>query len=196
MQRKYVITFIVILLLSGCVRSLFPLFTDEDIIFEPKLIGTWVERDGKNTWTFEKAGEKAYTLLHFEAEYDNKMGKKIPGDTTKFIAQLGQLDKNIFLDIYPGKPDTKVKNGFYNFHLLPVHTISQVWLDGDLLKLSLLDNDWLERMIDNNAFKITHARLGDQIILTASTEELQQLVIRYAENTKAFPNPAEFQRMK
>lgn len=195
-RRKYFIAFTIALLISGCVRSLFPLFTDEDLIFDPKLIGTWVEKDGKNTWTFEKAGEKEYTLLHFEAEYDNKMGKKIPGDTTKFIAQLGQLDKYIFLDIYPGKPDTKVKNGFYNFHLLPVHTISRVWLDGDLLKLSLLDNDWLERMIDNNAFKITHARLSDQIILTASTEELQQLVIRYAENKKAFPKPAEFHRMK
>ncbi|MDI6766334.1 MAG: hypothetical protein QME52_05870 [Bacteroidota bacterium] len=196
MQRKYIITFILVLLLSGCVRSLYPLFTDADLIFEVKLVGTWVEKDGKNTWTFEKAGEREYTLLHYEAEYDDKMGKKVPGDTSKFIAQLGRLDKYLFLDIYPGKPDTKVKNGFYNFHLLSVHTISRVWLDGDLLKLSMLDNDWLERMIDNNAFKIAHARLSDQIILTASTEELQQLVLRYAENTKAFPKPAEFHRIK
>ena len=195
-RMKYLIIFAIVLLVAGCVRSLYPLFTEEDLIFNPKLVGTWVEKDGKNTWTFEKSGEKEYTLWHYEAEYEVISGTKVPGDTAKFIAQLGKLGKNYFLDIHPGKPETKVKNGFYNFHLFPVHTISKVFISSDTLKLSMLDNDWLAKMIDRNAFKISHARLSNQIILTASTEELQRLVKRYADNSKAFPNAAIFRKVK
>ena len=193
---KYFITFTIVLLIAGCVRSLYPLFSEADLIFNPKLLGTWIEKDGKNTWRFEKAGEKEYTLWHYEAEYELNSGTKVPGDTAKFIAQLGKLEKNYFLDIHPGKPETKVKNGFYNFHLFPVHTISKIFIDSDSLKLSMLDNDWLAKMIDRNAFKILHARLSDQIILTASTEDLQRLVKKYAENSKAFPTPAIFRKAK
>jgi hypothetical protein len=193
---KYFVTLLIIIFIAGCVRSLYPLFTEEDLVFKEELIGTWIEKDGKNTWIFERSGEKEYILHHYEAEFEVSSGVKTQGDTATFLVQLGKLNKYYFLDIFPGKPATKVKNGLYNFHLIPVHTFSRVWFDKDTLQLSILNNDWLERMIEKNAFKIPHARSNDQLILTASTEELQQLVIKYAENTKAFPNPAILYRAK
>jgi len=193
---KYFVALSVVLLIAGCVRSLYPLFTEDDLIINPKLIGTRTERDGKNIWIFEKSGEKSYELRYYQAEYGDVLGKMERGDTAKFIAQLGKLGKYYFLDISPGETNTKVKNGFYNFHLLPVHSISRIWIEGDTLRLSLLDNDWLKKMIDNNAFKISHSRINDQIILTATTEELQDFVVRYAENSKAFPKPGELHRTK
>jgi hypothetical protein len=195
MKKILFAVIITVLTIAGCVRSLYPLFTEEDLIFKDELLGTWKEKDGKSTWTFEKSNGKNYTLIHSVAEY-SILNDKVPGDTAKLTAQLGKLGKYIFLDIFPGKPDTKVKNDFYNFHLLPVHTISRVWFTGDTLKLSMLDNDWLSKMINNNAFKIKHARLNDQLILTASTQELQRLVVRYANNTNAFPKPGELYRVK
>ena len=195
-QRKYYFVLLFALLIAGCVRSLYPFFTEDDLIFEPKLVGTWIEKEAKNTWIFEKKGEKEYILHHYEAEYGSSMGAKVPGDTAKFTAQLGKLGKYIFLDISPDEVETNIKNGFYNFHLLPLHTISRVWLEGDSLKLAMFDSEWLENMINNNAFKIKHAKLNDQLILTASTSELQQLIQKYAENTKAFPKPVSFHRLK
>jgi len=195
-KSTFITSFIIVTLIVGCVRSLYPLFTEEDICFNPKLVGTWTEKDGKNVWIFQKSGEKNYELSYFQAEYGDVLGKMERGDTAKFTAQLGKLGKYYFLDISPGETNTKVKNGFYNFHLLPVHSISRIWIEGDTLRLSLLDNDWLKKMIDNNAFKISHSRINDQIILTASTEELQDFVVRYAENNKAFPKPGELLRKK
>jgi hypothetical protein len=168
---------------------------EDDLIFKDELLGTWKEKDGKSTWIFEKSNGMNYTLIHYAAE-DNTSNDKVSEDTARFTAQLGKLGKYIFLDIFPGKPDTKVKNDFYNFHLLPVHTISRVWFTNDTLKLSMLDNDWLAKMIDKNAYRIKHARLNDQLILTASTQELQRLVVKYANNTKAFPKPGELYRIK
>ncbi|MBA4311983.1 MAG: hypothetical protein C0417_05075 [Chlorobiaceae bacterium] len=196
MKKSLVIASIVLFAISGCVRSLYPLFTEDDIVFNPALIGTWIETNSKNMWTFEKKGESEYTLYHYEAEYDIGGGKKVVGDTASFIAQTGILGQYNFLDIFPGKPETKIKNSFYNFHLFPLHTISKIWLTGDTLRLSMLDNDWLQRMVDNNAFKISHARINDQIVLTASTEELQQFVLKHAENARAFPNPVILHKAK
>lgn len=196
-MKKILITVTLIALaISGCVRSLYPLFMEQDLIFKDELLGRWKEKDGKNTWIFEKGENKNYILKHYEEEFTLSPGNKTTGDTVNFKAQLGKLGKYYFIDIYPDKPNTKVKNDFYNFHLLPVHTISRVWLTGDTLKLSMLDNDWLAKMIDNNSFKIKHARLNEQLILTASTQELQNLVVKYANNTKAFPKPGELFRIK
>lgn len=195
MKKSFILASLILFSISGCVRSLYPLFMEDDLIFKDELLGTWKEKDGKSTWIFEKSNGMNYTLIHYAAEY-NTPNDKVSEDTARFTAQLGKLGKYIFLDIFPGKPDTKVKNDFYNFHLLPVHTISRVWFTNDTLKLSMLDNDWLAKMIDKNAYRIKHARLNDQLILTASTQELQRLVVKYANNTKAFPKPGELYRVK
>lgn len=51
------------LLLAGCVTpSLHPLVTEETAIFEPALIGKWVDKKDGHTWTFEKREENAYNL--------------------------------------------------------------------------------------------------------------------------------------
>lgn len=196
MKKSFFSSILIALFLAGCVRSIYPLFMENDLVYKDELLGVWKEKEGKNTWIFEKGTGKNYILLHHEAEFTGSPGSKIPGDTAKFAAQLGKLGKYFFLDIYPESPNTKVKNDFFNFHLLPLHTISRIWIGADTLRLSMLDNDWLARMIDSRAFRIKHARLNDQLILTASTQELQRLAVRYAENKKAFPRPGELYRVK
>ncbi|MBI3044618.1 MAG: hypothetical protein HYY78_17510 [Betaproteobacteria bacterium] len=42
------------LTLAGCVFSLHPLYTDEDVVFDPALIGAWVQGNAGNTWEFGK----------------------------------------------------------------------------------------------------------------------------------------------
>ena len=57
-----------------------------------------------------------------------------------------------------------------------------------------MDNEWLEEMIDEKKVNIAHVRLEDRIILTAPTEELQKFVLKYAEDTDAFPELDELHR--
>ena len=151
------------LLLAGCVQSLHPLFSDEDLFFEPTLIGTWAGESG-NLWTFLKSGEKAYELIYTE--------KKTPA---KFSARLGRLGNFLFLDLRPEMPD--MQNDLQQAHMLATHTFSRVWMEGDTLRLAMLEHDWLKKMIDQKKLKIKHERLGDQILLTASTKGLQKFVL-------------------
>ncbi len=197
MKNLLLLTLIIsLILLAGCVRSLYPLFTEKDYLFEKRLLGTWPDKSG-DTWTFSKAGDKAYRLKFYQREFGAGLFREgTPGDTGVFEAHLGKLGKNLFLDIYPAQKSDEaggekmfgnVKNDFYNWHFLPMHSIMKVWFVHDSLRISLLDNGWLKKMIDNKSIKISHERLDDQIILTASTEELQQLVTKYGDDDMAFP---------
>ncbi|MCX7824485.1 MAG: hypothetical protein N2689_02895 [Verrucomicrobiae bacterium] len=171
----------------GCVPSLHPLYTDKDLVFEPGLVGKWGEPDETDTWTFEKSGDKLYTLT--------TTAKGVPA---KFEARLVRLGKHLFLDTYPEEPD--FENGLYKIHLIRVHYFWKVALKGDTLEIGPLNLGWLMRMIDEKKIAVRHETYGDDkpiILLTASTKDLQALIARYADDPEAFgEKPAELRRVK
>jgi hypothetical protein len=80
--------------------------------------------------------------------------------------------------------------------MIAIHNIVKMSLEGDTLRMAMLEGDWLKKMIDSSKLKVSHVLLENDPILTVSTEELQQLVLRIAEDRDAFPNPGKFIRMK
>ena len=171
------------LIMAGCVPSLHPLFTEKELVFDPALVGTWGKEDGEERWVFTRSGEKGYTV-----EYTQD------GELRKFEGHLVQLGKFRFLDLYP--EDMDIKNETYKFHFIPAHTFSRIWIEGDDLRVALMEGDWLKRMIDAKSVSIAHERMEDLIVLTAPTAKLQELVLKHAEDSEAFPNPGEWQRRK
>lgn len=172
---KIFATFAIALLIASCVQSLHPLYTDKELVFEPRLVGTW-KGEGGNLWIFLKSGDKAYELIYTEK-----------GSPAKFSAHLVKLGKFLFLDLFPQSPE--LKNDLQQAHLLNVHTFSRLWLEDDTLRLAMLEQDWLKKMITQKKIQIKHERLGDGIVLTASTKDLQKLALNYANNSDAFPIP-------
>ena len=181
------VVFALLLLIAGCVRSLQPLYTDKDLVAKPEVIGSWLEEDGKETWTFRQSGPQSYTMLG---------SKGIPGDTARFDAHFVQLGKFLFLDLFPQKEGPAMKNDLYSFQLVPVHTFWRVWMEENAFRPAMLDNDWLKKMLDEGKIEIAHERIDDSIVLTAPTKELQLLVLKYADDEKAFPRPGEFRKVK
>ncbi len=166
------------LLFLGCpVRSLQPLLLEKDVVFDPNLLGQWAENG--ESFTFQQWGKNGYRILWTDAK-----------DTVVYRAQLGGLGKAWFLDSFP--PDA----GKNDYHLLESHLISQIWTTGDTLRISLLEGDWLREMIDAKRLAISHVRRDSEIILTASTEELQKLVVKYANDAGAFAEPGIFIRRR
>jgi hypothetical protein len=46
-------------LVAGCIPSLNPLYTDENIVFEPALVGVWKQPQGTARWEFTKLDDKS-----------------------------------------------------------------------------------------------------------------------------------------
>ena len=173
------------LALTGCVPSLQPLYTEKDTVFDPAVVGTW-EKD-KEVWTL-RAGEGK--------EYEVTM-KPEKGPAAEFEGHLVELGKARFLDLYPQERDEG--NAFYELHRIPAHTISRIWLEGDTLRAAMLQDGWLKDRIRDGQVQIGYQFVGpkgDDIILTASARQLQALVMRYADDTKAFADPQRYRRVK
>ena len=177
---QHIIVVAMTISMMGCpTRSLFPLFTEKDLVFDQALVGTWDGTEDGETYAFQRSGEKGYAVVLRDKS----------GDTRNYNVQLGRLGTFLFTDTSPSK-------GGGDHHFISAHLISRIALEGDTLRMSLLESDWLRDMIDAKKLSIAHVRRGGEIILTATTEELQSLVLRFAEDDKAFPNPAVLVRMK
>lgn len=188
--RWLVLTLAAMSLLS-CVWSLLPLFEDRYLVSEAGLIGTWKQTDGDDTWTFEAGEGKTYRLTQRQAEYDLHLGQKTekrPGDTAVFQARLGRLGGALFLDFYPDDNEkTMPHNDWLTAHLIPAHTLARAWLAKDSLKLVFLDEDWVSKAIEDGRITLASVKTEGGYVLTAPTAELQALILKYADDPKAFP---------
>jgi len=175
-------------LTAGCVEpsplfvvSLQPLFTKADRVLEPALVGTWIGEEGMGTFTLEKREDDAYDLLYTEQ-----------ATSVKLRASLGRLGESLFMDI--SLLELGVNNPFYAIHLVPAHTIWRVWIEGDVLRLAMLDVAPLKSSTPQEAPRMAREELDWMMLITAPTQELQEYVLRYAEDAEAFPNPLELHR--
>lgn len=194
-QNPKTIWMIGLLVLTGCVPSLHPLFTESDVVFDRELLGAWSQGDSKDSWTFEKSGAKGYRLTTTDRPFatSDKRGGKRSG---KFEAHLCQLGKFLFLDLYP-QDSQAAETDFYKAHLIAAHSFLKVSLDGDDLHLAPLSHDWAENRVARKQFEIPHEVLdGGAIVLTASTSELQAFILQHAEDPEAFADAEAFHRTK
>ncbi|MFC2170976.1 hypothetical protein ACFLQJ_03245, partial [Calditrichota bacterium] len=185
---KYLGTLILTILLifsAGCIRSLHPLYTDQDVIFDPDLVGCWSDEGSKEKWDFSKQDEKQYRLVYS----DDK------GISGTFVVHLLKIDGNMFMDLYPDDPGLKL-NDFYQWHLLGVHNFIYVKQIMPTLQMSFPEMDWLEDLIEANPEAIRHEMIDDDVVLTASTMELQAFWLKHLDTEAAFADPSNMKREK
>jgi hypothetical protein len=171
------------LLIIGCVPSLHPLYNSKSgLATDARIIGTWANDDSSASWQFEQADSNTYELLYAEDE-----------SAAHFVACLVRLDNKLFIDTYP---DEEIANDFYKLHLVPAHIIGRIWIEGDSIRLDMLDGDWLRKMIDKGSISIAHELVDDGMVLTASSDELQKLVKKYTDIPDAFSNMTVLHKQK
>ena len=177
-------------ILSGCmVTSLHPLYTGNDVVYNEELTGSWKNTDGNDTWLFEEKSDRSYRLSISDEE-----------STGKFEAHLVSLDDNLFLDLFPEEPENAEKgigNLWYYLHLVPTHSFMAVSIEGDSLRLGLIQPDWFKDKIDQDKdidvkFEVSD---DDRYLLTDSTEGLQRFLLEHG-NDKDFYKSYILYRLK
>ena len=56
------------LAVAGCIPSLQPLYTDKTTVFDPALVGFWVQDNGHSTWEFVRNESNTYGLTYTDKE--------------------------------------------------------------------------------------------------------------------------------
>ena len=198
-------------LLGGCVpvMSLHPLFTDESITFEERLLGTWVDdpNSPETTWEFTRLADSPEHEWEFnrpkkpEKAYKLVLINNQDGTKGSFFARLVKLKDRLFLDIYPSqlpckKPDPNDGWLFNALFLIPGHSFIIIDSVEPRLKMRLTDDDDMEKLLKEDPNAVKHEIVDDRLILTASTKELQAFVLKYADDTRVFNNDIALSRKK
>jgi len=165
---------------SGCiVVSISPLCPDKDAVFEPALVGTWRESP-TSSYTLSKQGENAYRIDIIDRE-----------DRGTMTGHLIRLDGTLFLDVMPtgdwkglGVPEKTVEtlDGWY----MPLHYFIRVNQVTPSLSVSAVDETWLREYLEGHPAALAHTTRNGDLLLTASTADLQRLFRELAKTPGAF----------
>jgi hypothetical protein len=209
MQSKKLLFYLLSALLGGCipVMSLHPLYTEKDVVFENSLLGTWLEDSNDTTWEFKRIRDSNDTALEFERPDKPEKAYKLiyssNEDKTKgsFFVHLVKLENRFFLDVFPSQlpcvPQDPNQGWVYNsVFLLPVHTFIKVDTFEPQLRIRLTNNNEMEKLLKEQPNAVRNELVEDNIILTASTKELQTFVLKYAQDDRVFSDKIILTRKK
>ena len=196
MKTKKLLFYMLAVILGGCVPviSLHPLYTEKDVVLDKKLYGTWVDdaNSPKTTWEFKSIDEpnNAYKLIFTDEE----------GMKGSFVAHLVKLQNSLFLDIFPSElpwePEDPNKMDWpYNtLFLIPAHTFVKIDSIEPQLKLRLTSESNMEELLKENPSAVEHTSVGNRLVLTGSTKELQAFVLKYADDERVFTDQVTLSR--
>jgi len=172
------------ILLAGCIPlSLNPFYSEEGLVFDPALVGYWGEQDKGAQVRFEQNGANGYWMIDLEGD-----------STLKFEVHLFKVGGKLLMDIYP-KSASSGKNDLFEMHLIRGHSLLRVDQTSPTLVTSGLDNKWLTELLSNDAEALSHVISDDQLVLTASTTELQSFIFKHVADKDAWEAPSEISKV-
>ncbi len=182
MKKQSVLTIVfIVLLLQGCIPSLHPFYHKEDLIKDNRLIGTWYGEGesypGKKTpsiWEFKSTDHDHYHLTYSDSEI-----------TANFDANLFVLAGQYYLDIFPSNYDNL--NLLQTLTTFPGHLLCKINFEKNGVNIQYIDSDHLETLFKNHQIRLKHERNEEgSTLLTASTQELRQFLIKYGKDDNFF----------
>lgn len=196
MKTRIFIYLLIAVMISSCgVVSLHPLFTKETLIFRNDMLGEWIDKNSERSeWKFEKDNDKespGYLMTY--------SGEKALSDELEiyqYDVHLVKLDQYYFLDFERVLSEEEESNYFSNIApLLPAHSFAKIEFKDNEMKLYFFDAENLEKLLEQQKIRIKHERLKDDtFVLTASSEELQKFVVKYANQAEAFEDATVLKR--
>ena len=196
----------IMLLTSNCaVISFYPLYTDDVLIRDDRIIGKWastevndMSKEAVDTLIWEiKFNDKKWVKKHnvlFDRgshQVANRYAYSLhlyynskPEDKVEFLIHLVELDGKKYVDFYPEQWDAN--NTILAFHLIGVHTFAKIDINDAAIDIEWFDTDWLMKKLEENKIRIKYEQNSANILLTAQPKDLQNFVIKYSDDEEAF----------
>lgn len=176
----------ILILAAGCIPTINPLYTEKDLLEDPRLEGEWIHEDSEQGWSFAKSGDRQYELVFTDKQ-------KREG---RFIARLFKLDETLYLDLFPQKPHLDAPE-FYKLHLLPAHTFMRVRFGDKRLGLAPVHPERLEKLLKADPDGMPYVRrkkVNPRILLIGSTAQLQAFVRKHGPSGELFADDMELKK--
>ena len=171
-----------LLIIAACsnaciVVALQPVYDDESIVFDERLVGQWENADDRTAATIDRAEWRSYRVVYTDRS-----------TTTTFGGNLTRIGEGLVLDL------TQARGVDAGPYLVPVHGIYRIQLTGDTFSASPPDYGWFARAIAMNKLGRLKAAFDGRrnVAVAASTSELRAWLARAPD--EAFAVPMKFVR--
>lgn len=210
----FIISIIVFVTASSCVTSWQPLVTYNTAIADNRLEGEW-EQDGQEYIVQKIFNSDLYMEIQKDLEKSRKenngqLSEKDKKDSTLFsksysikyvkdgiqyllLGSITKLNGMSFMNFTPidlKNTDSTSKEPEINLpSRLNCYTIARVqFTTSNIMKLDFIDGDFLYKQIKAGRMKIKNEtdEMYDTFVITASTNELQQFIQKYGNDSRFF----------
>jgi hypothetical protein len=188
-RSKVIILILALTAMSSClVSSLHPFYKEEDKYFDDSMVGNWYDEDSC-IWTIRpnmvsrefmkpKEPDGSYKITYYEDQES----------ISHLTATLFQLNRVDYVDFMPDLNEEHFTSDLTSYHHIPVHTLARVQYSKDSILLYWYGDEWLNELFEQNRIRIKHETVEnhdyDRQVLTASTDELQKFIKKYANDPK------------
>ncbi len=202
MKRFYLIVCLIILTISftGCLTTLYPFFTEKDVVFKPELIENWIytreTKKGsifKGSILFETINHTRTTELYpgirqiadkgYLVTWKDSNGKS----TSQEFVFLAKIGKYFYLDFYPAEMENQQEiDKVFKEQFTKLHSCYRIDISNlNSFTLKRFDGDFVNELIDKKQIRMSYEKNGRRVI-TASTQELQEYLVKFSDNPKAY----------
>jgi hypothetical protein len=133
----------------------------------------------------DSLGFNGYLIMYEELDSPEKK-------PVLFLGTVGEIDDAYYLNLIIFELDPGFSSDPYLTHKFNVNTFSRVTLEDNELIIEHLESEWISEQIMNNRVRIKHeivySEFDDsrEILVTASTDELQEFIQKYGNETEAY----------
>ncbi|MEX2219204.1 MAG: hypothetical protein WD749_10655 [Phycisphaerales bacterium] len=170
--------------LGGCMTpSVHPIATADREVSDERIVGAWLQEDGKITYTVTKADEGYRLHVGKKAE---KPGEK-PVDAALDM-RLVQLGAHRFIDVSAPGAERHGMGEKHGTFFIPTHMFARVEVVPDGVTVWWMKAAFLRQAMTDKSIAATP--LDDKehgpVLITAETEKLQAFLRTHAENDEAW----------
>lgn len=188
MKNIMMISVLSLLAMTGCVRSLNPIYTDADVVQEPAVVGRWVDTDKEASMDIAASDDGiGYRVVYRE-------GDDAPSQLLAHLTKIGDtLVANLTVDGESLSADGDLSKA----HLVAVHSFYIIRLDEETLIIQTLQPDWLNEHLKAHPEAIAHqpgSGSNESPLLTASTEELRAFIAKVVNEPGALSDAVTWTR--
>ncbi|EKD25910.1 MAG: hypothetical protein ACD_79C01445G0002 [uncultured bacterium] len=186
--KKIILIAATVFLLSGCfIKSLYPFYTEKDIVFDNSIIGTWMDNDSSK-WIIKQHSKWMNGKANsYQVGIVEKGGEK-----STYNVHLFKLNNQLYLDFYP--IGSIAASSMAEENIVATHSLAKITYTSKTIKVQWFNEMWMEQLLKQNKIRIKHEKLNvkdtggytSNYLLTASTKDLQKFIIKYGNDSLAF----------
>ncbi|MDZ7714846.1 MAG: hypothetical protein U5J95_01415 [Balneolaceae bacterium] len=212
MKNLAFILIIISVALTGCgVPSVHPLYENNDLTLHEELAGAWSSNNGDTYYVFSahdalnnpsRIPRQIYTFGNDSTEEaasledirkDARDLRDKDQENLYYIAKAGEED---FKELYYGglvKLNSEYYLDLYKIRIFeedafrfPTHVFVKIEIKEEQIILYEFKTSFIKNLIKEQQIRIKHEYSGENLLLTASSKELQKFILKYGKEDAAY----------